>query len=46
MGMSTELMETNKYGVQIWVCSDCGWEQSYLSPFAEETCADYPSKIK
>jgi hypothetical protein len=29
MGASRELMETHQNGVQVWVCSQCGWKRPY-----------------
>jgi hypothetical protein len=29
MGMSRELIGTREYGVQVWVCSNCGWARPY-----------------
>lgn len=29
MGMSRELIDTRENGVQVWVCSNCGWSRPY-----------------
>ena len=29
MGVSRELMGTREYGVQVWLCSNCGWARPY-----------------